>query len=158
MIDGEGNLSMGTRVNANGAKYLDVKVRISGTNIKMMHEVGRIYKELNLTFFNSLMNKNHEKWKTGINVEVARQNSTKKLLLAVHPYLRGKADTAKVIIDTIDYVQSFRGAGNGVRRNYADTAEFLGLMEAYLAAHTWYFDPSTTTRTAKEPISLDGIV
>jgi hypothetical protein len=158
MIDGEGNISAGVRLNPNGASYLEVKVRISGNDIRMMHAIGVIYRKMNLVFFNSLMNKNSSQWKTGLNVEVAKQGSTLKLLTAVKPYLRGKAETAQSVIDIINYVKSVPRSGNGVRRNYATHPEFTELMERYKANMTWYFDPSTTTRKAREPISLDGIV
>lgn len=158
MIDGEGNLALGTRKNPNGAEYLDVKVRISGTDIRMMNAVGVMYEAMNLTFFNSLMNRNNDAWKTGINVEVARQGSTRKLLRRILPYLYGKRDAAQAMIDIIDYVRSIPQAGNGVRRDYVEHAEFKAIMARYQAAHKWYYDPSTTTRKAREAISLDGIV
>lgn len=158
MIDGEGNLSAGLRLNPNGSSYLDVKVRISGTDIRMMHYVGVIYQRMNLVFFNSLMNKNRKEWKTGLNVEVARQGSTLKLLKAVKPYLHGKYLVAQAMIDLIEYVQSVPKAGNHVRRNYADHPEFKRLLAQYERERSWYYDPSTTTRRAREAISLDGIV
>lgn len=158
MIDGEGNLSAGVRNNPNGSAYLDVKVRISGNDIRMIHALGRIYEKMNLVFFTSLMNRNSTRWRTGLNVEVARQGSTLKLLKSVRPYLRGKGLVADAVIDLIEYVQSVPRSGNGVRRNYATHPEFAELMERYRREHTWYFDPSTTTRRAREAISLDGIV
>lgn len=158
MLDGEGNLSARLRTNANGAKYLDVKVRISGTDIRMIHHIGLIYERMNLTFFTSLMNKNRKDWKTGLNVEVARQGSTLKLLKAISPYLKGKNLVADALIKVIEYVQSVPHAGNGTRRDYSEHEEFKKLYADYLYQHTWYYDPSTTTRKAKEAISLDGIV
>ncbi len=157
MIDGEGNISCGFRNNPNGERYLEVKVRVSGNDIRMMHEVGRIYQALNLRFFNSLMNK-RTNWATGINVEVARQRSTKKLLKLVRPYLRGKREVADAVINVIEYVQSVPRSGNGVRRNYATHEEFQRLLNEYDAARKWYRDPSTITRKAGEPISLDGMI
>ena len=158
MIDGEGNISCGLRQNDNGAKYLDVKVRISGTDIRMMHHVGSIYERLGLVFFNSLMNKNKAEWKTGLNVEVSRQGSTLKLLKIIAPYLKGKNLVAESLIRVIEYVKSVPAAGNGTRRDYAEHPEFKQLLADYMYEHTWYYDPSTTTRRAGEAISLDGIV
>jgi hypothetical protein len=158
MIDGEGNISAGLRKNPNGEKYLEVKVRIAGTDIRMMNAVGVIYEKMNLVFFNSLANKYRDDRKTALNVEVARQGSTLKLLLAVRPFLRGKGELADAVINIINYVKSVPRSGNGVRRNYATHDEFYRLMEQCKIAATWYYDPSTTTRRAREAISLDGIV
>lgn len=158
MLDGEGNMSAGTKIDKEGREYLGVKVRMSGTDIRMMHHVGSLYQQMNLTFFNSLMNKNRQDWKTGINVEVASQASVKKLLTAVLPFLRGKAKVAQAMIDMIDYVQSVRNRNGNVRSCYAEHEDFKQLMLKYREEMNWYYDPSTTTRRAREPISLDGIV
>ena len=158
MIDGAGNISCGLRENPNGAKYLDVKVRISGTDIRIIHHIGVIYQKFGLVFFNSLMNKNIDKWKTGLNVEVSRQGSTLKLLRIMAPHLKGKHLVAESLIKVIKYVQSVPAAGNGTRRDYCEHDEFKRLYADYMREFAWYYDPSTTTRRAGEPISLDGIV
>ena len=158
MIDGEGNISCGLRENPNGAKYLDVKVRISGTDIRMIHHIGSIYERLGLVFFTSLMNKNQAGWKTGLNVEVARQGSTLKLLKIIIPYLKGKHLVAESLVRVIEYVKAVPASGNGTRRDYAEHDEFKRLFADYMHEFAWYYDPSTTTRRAGEAISLDGIV
>ena len=73
MIDGEGNISAGVRKNPNGESYLDVKVRVSNNDIRLMNALGVIFQKMNLVFFYSLMNRNVTTAKTGLNIEVARQ-------------------------------------------------------------------------------------
>jgi hypothetical protein len=152
IIDGEGNIYLNFQEHANGAKYLDVKVRVSTVDIRMIEKISRILEDLGLGFCYNLGNNSKyakdRNWKTQLTVIVSRQPGSKKLLESVLPYLANKAECAKAAIALIEAVQEFPRGGAGVRRNYAEDPKILGLYQAYRDQIEFYVDPSTTTRRA----------
>ena len=159
IIDGEGNLYINSKKSKiNNARYLDVKVRISGTDMRMIKKISEIYVGLNLRFHFACVNWNHEGWKKAISINTTSQGSCLKLLETVYPYLVNKKDVAETIIKVIQFVKSFPKGGNTVRRNYWDTPEMIGYAKEYEERSAWYFEPSTTTRKANSVFEFGDIV
>ena len=47
IIDGEGNLHVGRKTaKSNGRRYLDVKVRVSSTDMRMIKRISEIYQSI----------------------------------------------------------------------------------------------------------------
>lgn len=160
ILDGEGCLELNMKKAKNGKRYLNPKIRIYNTDIRMIEKVSRIYKSLNLVFFYTLGNNGKhrspltgKRWKTQIGICIASQGTTRKLLEIVMPYLVNKKSMAQIIIKVISLVQSCPRGGNHVRYNYTDMDEFKALWSEYETEKGFYFDPSTTTRCAGEILS-----
>ena len=152
ILDGEGALSVSLKVTA-GRPYLDAKVRVYNTDVRMIQKLSQIYTEMGVVFFYSLNKKRKENYKNQLGICVGTQGSSLKLLEAVKPYLANKQDFAKVMIDVIKFVQSLPRAGATWSNDYAEKPEFKALMERCMAAKAFHIDPSTTTRKASEALA-----
>lgn len=159
IIDGEGNFYVNSKESkTNGVKYLDVKVRISSTDMRMIKRISEIYKALNLKFHFARVNMNHGTWKPAISVNVTSQAGVLRLLCVVIPYLVNKKRQAEAISRIVSFVSRFPKGGNTIRQNYWNTAEMNKLVSEYEAERKWYFDPSTTTRKANSIFEFGDIV
>ena len=154
ILDGEGALSVGlTKHCENGLMYLDPKIRIYNTDIRMIQKVARIYSELNVVFFYNLNKKRADHYKDQVGICVTSQGSCIKILDAVTQYLGNKQQIAIAMRDVVAYVKGQPKVGNGTRNNYAGHVEFIELMRVFEAARTFHIDPSTSRRKAREVIS-----
>lgn len=159
IIDGEGNLHFDTKVRTTTAgnrfSYFCPKVRITNTDVRMARRISEIYVQENIVFFYT-MNKREWKnkkssWKTQIEVSVSAQNSVRKILELVQPYLVNKQRLAELMIETTKFVQAqpHRGGKGQSPDNYCDRPEFIALLDAMWRERKWYLDPSTTARRAR---------
>lgn len=158
IIDGEGNIQISTKKASNGKSYLVSKIRVSNCDMRMTKKISEIYCDLNLTFFYSLMNKNNPNWKTGMNIEIASQKTSLKLLKLVFPYLVNKQRLAKILIDLLEAIKVYPKGGNTSSYNYLLDEKVISLMDEYERERKWYFDPSTTTRRASSIFEFGDIV
>jgi hypothetical protein len=95
-----------------------------------------------------------------LNIEIASQGTTLKLLKLISPYLVNKKILAEILIHMILFVQSFPKGGNTTSHNYFDTEEMKFFLKQYEKERKWYFEPSTTTRRANTILrfnDLEGI-
>lgn len=149
IIDGEGNFYVNSKVaEKNKKKYLDAKVRISSTDMRMIKRISEIYAFLNLKFHFARVNMNRGSWKPAISINLGTHAGIAKLLKIVYPFLVNKKDLASIFIKILDFVMAFPKGGNTVQYNYFDTTEMIELISAYEKEKAWYFDPSTTSRKA----------
>ena len=159
IIDGEGNLYFNSKKSKiNDVRYLDVKVRISSTDMRMIKKISELYVQLNLRFHYARVNWNRGDWKRAISINVASQGSSLKLLKAVTPYLINKKATAETLMKVVSFVKAFPKGGNTVRCNYWDTPEMREYTKEYDERSTWYFEPSTTKRKANSVFEFGDIV
>jgi hypothetical protein len=107
IIDGEGNFHLGSKPATNNKEYLDVKVRVSSTDMRMIRKISEIYTGLNLRFHFARVNHNRAPWKNAISINTTSQRSTLKLLHHVEPFLVNKHDACITMIEILDHVVSF---------------------------------------------------
>lgn len=163
IIDGEGNLDFSVQGKpcGDGRKdYLCPKVRITNTDMRMIRKISEIYVNENVVFFYAINAVNRYKnkkptWKNQMEITISAQNSVKKLLSMVLPYLVNKQVLAQKMIETIDWVQSqpMRGCNSADKENYTAMPEFAVRIESMKQERAYYIDPSTTTRRAREVLS-----
>ena len=159
IIDGEGNLHVGRKTaKSNGRRYLDVKVMVSSTDMRMIKRISEIYKSINIVFHFARVNMGRGSWKPAISINTANQGSCKKILKTVLPYLVNKKDLASSVVEIIEFVQGFPKGGNTVHHNYFEAPRFKELLADFQYAKEWYFDPSTTTRRANSVFEFGDIV
>ena len=159
IIDGEGNFYVNAKTaKINNLQYLDVKIRVSSTDMRMIKKISEIYVKLNLRFHYACVNWNHAGWKRAISINISAQGSSLKLLQHVIPYLVNKQDQGLAMQKIITFVKSFPKGGNTTRRNYWDTPKMQKLLEQYTQCSKWYFEPSTTTRKANSVFEFGDIV
>lgn len=157
ILDGEGCLELTMKKSPNGKKYLMPKVRVYNTDVRMIEKVSQIYCDHNLVFFYTLGNngkacsdRTGKPWKTQIGICIASQGSTRKLLELVLPFLGNKRTVSEIIIETIKYVQGLPKGGNTSSYDYSVDEKFIELMGRYKKEHSFYIDPSTIARRARE--------
>lgn len=148
ILDGEGALGLGIRTAQNGKPYLEAKIRVYNTDVRMIEKISRIYDELNVVFFYNLNRKRAEGWKDQLGICVTSQGSCLKILEAVMPYLANKCEIAQKMDDVIRYVKSLPKGGGSVARPYVGTDEFGRLMSEFDRAREHHIEASTTARCA----------
>jgi hypothetical protein len=160
ILDGEGALGLGTRIATNNGKpYLEAKIRVYNTDVRMIQKVSFIYVSMNVVFFYNLNRKQKERYKDQLGICVTSQGSCLKILEAVTHHLANKREIATRMMDVLRYVKSQPKGGGSVARPYVGTDAFDSLMQAYEAARMRHIEPSTTTRCAGEALVLpDDIV
>lgn len=152
ILDGEGALSVAMKV-TKARPYLDAKVRVYNTDVRMIRKLARIYADLGVVFFYNLNRKKHATWKDQLGICVGTQGSCLKLLEAVKPYLANKQEFAQRMIDVISFLRSLPRAGATWSNEYADRDDFKALMQRCSEAKVFHIEPSTTSRRAGEVIS-----
>ena len=152
IIDGEGSITCDLQMIETGRSYLDCKVRVYNTDVRMIQKIARIYSEMNVVFFYNLNKKVKEHYKNQMGICVTSQGSCRKVLEAVLPYLANKQDVAKLMIEVIRFVQAIPKDFNKASDYYKDPT-MLELIERWKAAKVFHIDPSTTKRKAREVIS-----
>lgn len=153
IIDGEGNLDVRLKVAGNGKSYLNCKIRIANTDLRMIRKISEIYHDMNAVFFYDVNHKRQHGWKNQMNISVASQGSCLKVLEAVMPYLVNKRSVAEVMRDMIAYVRSCPKGGNSWSYDYVSTDTFQGMMDKLKLEKAWHIDPSTTARRARKVIT-----
>lgn len=154
IIDGEGALSVRMTVAHNGKPYLDVKVRVYNTDVRMIQKISRIYVEMGVVFFYNVNKKRADHWKNQIGICVTSQGSCAKVLEAMLPYLANKADAAASMLAVIRFVQSCPKGGNTTRFDYGADPTLKALLEHWNSAKVAHIDPSTTLRRAGEILKI----
>ena len=152
ILDGEGALSAAVTPK-HKRSYLDVKVRVYNTDVRMIRKIARIYTEIGVVFFYNLNKRRKAHYKDQLGICVATQGSCLKLLEAVKPYLSNKQDVAQAIIDVISFVKSLPRAGNSWSNDYADKDAFKSLIQNCESAKVYHIEPSTTTRKAGQVLA-----
>lgn len=152
IIDGEGAISCDLQMIDTGRSYLDGKVRVYNTDVRMIQKIARIYTEMNVVFFYNLNKKVREHYKNQLGICVTSQGSCRKVLEAVLPYLANKQEMAKLMIEVIRFVQSTPKDFNKAS-DYYKHPTMLKLIEQWNAAKVFHIDPSTTKRKAREVLS-----
>lgn len=153
IIDGEGCLTVDLKMAHNGKLYLQPKVRVINTDVRMIQKVARIYVDLGVVFFYNINKKRAAHWKDQTAIVVASQGSSVKVLEAIIPYLANKKVIAETMIAIIKFVQSFPKGGNTSSYDYTVDETFNKLMAQWNADRALHIDPSTTIRKAGEVIS-----
>lgn len=148
IFDGEGALGLGTTVANNGKPYLEAKIRVYNTDVRMIQKISRIYVSMNLVFFYNLNRKVKAHYLDQLGICVTSQGSCLKILEAVMQYLGNKREIAAAMAEVIRYVKSQPKGGGSVAKPYVGTEAFEHLMQAYEAARAHHIEPSTTTRCA----------
>lgn len=151
ILDGEGALSVSLKI-TKGRPYLDVKVRVFNTDVRMTKKLAEVYQDLGVVFFYTINMKKKTTWKNQVGICVSTQGSCLKLLEAVKPYLANKQDYAQCMINIINFVRSLPRAGATWSNDYAEREDFKSLMQQCAVAKVFHIDPSTTTRKAGEVI------
>lgn len=152
IIDGEGAMSAALKMTS-GRFYLDVKVRVYNTDVRMIRKIARIYVENGIKFFYNINAKRKAHYKNQLGICIGTKGSSLRILEAVKPYLANKQEWAQAIIDIIGFVNSLPRAGATWSNDYADKDEFKKLMQKCQDAKVFHIDPSTTTRKASEVIA-----
>lgn len=158
IIDGEGNLHALVQEKKSGTdrwKYLCPKIRITNTDVRMIHKVSEIYVREGLVFFYALnrvsryQNKKPT-WRDQLEITVGSQAGVVKLLKLVMPYLVNKSRYAEIMLETIEWVMSQPGRGRMSKKepNYAESPQFSVFIEKLKTERANLIDPSTTTRRA----------
>ena len=165
IIDGEGNIDFSVQQKQSGEnkvpnEYFCPKVRITNTDMRMIRKVSEIYVNENIVFFyalNSVKRYKNRKdtWKNQMEITISGHGSIKKLLSLVLPYLVNKQALAKLMIETIDWVQvqPYRGRMSRSGSNYSAKPEFGAHIEKMKEERAFHIEPSTTKRKAREVIS-----
>lgn len=148
IIDGEGSLNVDLKMAHNNKPYLQVKVRIANTDLRMVQKIARIYLDLNVVFFYNINYKKKATWKNQMNIVVSSQGSCRKILEATLPYLANKQDSGKVMLEIIKFVQGCPKGGNVSHFDYPNDPTFIKLLTGWNTEKAWHIDPSTTTRKA----------
>lgn len=153
IIDGEGCLTVDLKKADNGKFYLQPKVRVINTDVRMIEKVARIYVALNVVFFYNINKKRKDHYKDQTAIVISSQGSSLKVLKAIRPYLANKQKIADAMIEVIEYVQAFPKGGNAISFDYTTDANFKRLLQEFEDARRTHIDPSTTTRRAGTVIS-----
>ncbi len=155
IIDGEGSFNFSFRKNNNGASYLETKVRISNTDVRMIKKIAEIYERENIVFFYTINKREryNPKWKDQLHIEMSGQGSIKKLLGMLIPYLVNKQKLAEIIIEMVNLRESLPANGSRRRLNYVEDNRFKDLMTKYEKEKSFYINPSETKRRAGEIVS-----
>ena len=150
IIDGEGNIQLSMKENANGSSYLDTKVRIYNTDVRMMQKVAKIYVNENIVFCYTIGNNNRKnpRWKRQMGIQVASHGSTSKLLNLVLPYLVNKKRLAEIMVEAIKHRKSLPYNGSRKRLNYEKDPKIIDAMSRFQKDKEFYRGPSETTRRA----------
>lgn len=154
ILDGEGALSVSLNLHDNGNCYLDAKVRVYNTDVRMIQKIARIYVEMGVVFFYNLNTKRLEHYKNQLGICITSQGSCAKVLEAIMPYLANKQDAAKVMLEVVRFVQSCPKGGNTKRFDYKNDPELQKLMSEWQTAKVFHIDPSTTSRKAGEILMI----
>ena len=152
ILDGEGALSADLRLREK-RNYLEVKVRVYNTDVRMIQKIAKIFVDENIVFFYNLNKKVKAHYKNQLGICVTSQGSCLKILEAVKPYLSNKQEIAQTMIDLIGFVKSLPRAGATWSNDYAEKDAFKELMDKCVSAKVFHIDPSTTTRKAGEVIA-----
>lgn len=159
ILDGEGALGLGITVAHNGKPYLEPKIRVYNTDVRMIQKISRIYVSMNVVFFYNLNRKVKAHYLDQLGICVTSQGSCLKILEAVTHHLANKREIAERMAEVIRYVKSQPRGGGSVARPYVGTEAFDSLLKRYEAARERHIEPSTTTRCAGEILVLpDDIV
>lgn len=152
ILDGEGALSASLSTKK-GRPYLDCRVRVYNTDVRMIQKIARIYVDMGVVFFYNLNKKRNQGWKNQVGICVTSQGSCLKILEAVKPYMANKQEIAQAMIGVIGFVKSLPRAGGTWSNDYAEKDAFKQLMEKCVNAKVFHIDPSTTKRRAGEVIA-----
>lgn len=165
IIDGEGNLHAQVQEKQSGTSgrfnYFSPKIRITNTDVRMIHKVSEIYVRENLRFFYALnrvsryQNK-RETWRDQLEITVASQEACARLLRLVMPYLVNKAEYAKLFLGLIEWVmeQPKRGRMSAKGPNYTENENFKEFVARLQMERACLVNPSTTTRRAGEILKI----
>jgi len=161
IIDGEGNLNIQVVEHClNGKPYMRSKIRVANTDVRMVRKISEIYVREGLVFFTNIDRRKPKPGqnpvKTKINIEIASQGSSRKLLEMVIPYLANKRRQAETMLEVIKFVQTQPKGGNTLSIRYVDDPVFIRLMDEWRREFRWYIDPSETTRRARTVVSWPG--
>lgn len=154
ILDGEGALALGIRTAQNGKPYLEAKIRVYNTDVRMIEKISRIYDESNVVFFYNLNRKRAEGWKDQLGICVTSQGSCLKILEAVMPYLANKREIAEKMADVIRHVKSQPKGGGAVAKPYVGTDEFDRLLAEFETAKAHHIEASTTARCAGKVLEV----
>lgn len=159
ILDGEGALGLETRTAHNGKPYLEPKIRVYNTDVRMIQKISVIYASMNVVFFYNLNRKVKAHYKDQLGICVTSQGSCLKILEAVTHHLANKREIAEKMAQVLRYVKNQPKGGGSVAKPYVGTEAFESLMSQYDAARRRHIEPSTTTRCAGEVLILpDDIV
>ena len=160
ILDGEGNFHLAKRqvTKWHSRPYLDIKIRVSNTDLRMIKRIGEIYSKYNLCFHYANVNFKNKNWKNALSINVGTQGSARKLLELVVPYLVNRKKLAQILLETLNFIKNFPKGGNTVRYNYWEDKTMIELLSQFQKEKSWYFDPSTTTRKANTILVFDDIV
>jgi hypothetical protein len=153
IIDGEGCLTVDLKMADNGKNYLQPKIRIINTDVRMIQKCARIYSELGVVFYYNINKKRKEHYKDQTAIIISSQGSSVKVLNAIIPHLANKQEIARVMLKVIELVQSFPKGGNTSSYDYTADTTFQKLMEQWNNERAFHIEPSTTTRKAGEIIA-----
>ena len=153
IIDGEGNLNLMLKMASNGKPYMQVKVRVANTDVRMIQKIARIYVEMGIVFFYDINFKKKATWKNQLNITVSSQGSCRKVLEAILPYLANKQEAAASFLEVIKFVQGCPKGGNVSHFDYPNDPTFQKLLAEWNTKRAWHIDPSTTKRRAREIVS-----
>lgn len=165
IIDGEGNIDFSVQTKPSGENkvpndYFCPKVRITNTDVRMIHKISEIYVAENLVFFFALNSVKRykdrkETWKNQLEITISSQASIKKLLSFVLPFLVNKKKLAELMIETIAWVQDqpYRGRMSRTGLNYCQKPEFHALIQKMKDERQFHIEPSTTIREARKVLS-----
>jgi hypothetical protein len=148
IMDGEGCLSLNMKVAHNGKRYLQPKIRVFNTDVRMIQKIARIYCAENVVFFYALGRRIKPHYKDQLAIIVSSQGSCRKVLKMVLPYLANKKHTAEAMLYVLSHVQSLPKGGNTVAHDYESDGVFVDLLSKYEEAKNLHIEPSTTTRRA----------
>lgn len=156
VLDGEGALSVALSTMRSNREYLDPKIRVYNTDVRMIQKISRIYTQMNVVFFYNFNKRVKSHYKDQLGICVTSQGSCIKILDAVIPYLANKQDIAKAMREVIHFVKSLPRAGATWSNEYAKDDGFKRLMDECHKAKVYHIEPSTTRRRAGEILKLES--
>lgn len=153
IVDGEGSFDVSLKMAKNNKPYLQVKIRIYNTDIRMIRKVSEIYKSMNVVFFYNLNKKRKSHYKDQLGICVTSQGSCAKILKATAPYLSNKLGMARIMLDIILFVKGCPKGGNSWSFDYVNSEVFQKMFVRWSEEKRSHIDPSTTKRKAGEVLS-----
>ncbi len=157
IYDGEGSFQLFFKSNMNGAKYLDIKIRVYNTDIRMIQKIAEIYINENIVFCYALGNngvKKNNNWKRQIGIQISSYGSCKKMLEIVLPYMINKKECGEIVLEAINYRKTLPHNKSRLgRMNLENDPQLKIITEKFENARKFYIDPSEATRRAGESLS-----
>lgn len=151
IIDGEGCITIET----DRKGFFRTIITVTNNNPYLIQEVSKIYSELNLRFFYLLKKRSNPKHKETLVIRVFGLGSCRKLLESIYPFLVGKKELAKLMLEYIA-LRKNRMKEKGSHNPYSEKE--LELIKKIKESIHKSYSLQRLQRKAHQPLKIDVMI